>query len=174
VENLKGNQWTQVQKVAPSKFNSRSKGKGSSKGLDAPTAGNALGEGSSALPIPESSKNPFEILSIPPEISEPMIEELEQQTLSPTIRKNNGKIHPDPLIGASSSPSYADIIKKKPPDLRRMSLLKDLQKEKGEKHLKKQEKKNLRGKKRKEANPPLKFPLEGILEQDLPREVPPT
>jgi hypothetical protein len=55
-----------------------------------------------------------------------------------------------------------------------MSLLKDLQKEQGENHLKKQEKKNLRGKKRKESNPPLKFPSEGIPEQYLPREVPPT
>ena len=137
MENLKRNQWTHVQKAALSILNSISKGKWSSKGLGTPTAGNSIGEGSSALPIPESSKNPFEILSIPPEISEPMIEELEQQTLSHTIRKNNGKIHPNPLIGASSSPSYADIIKKKPPDLWRMSLLKDLQKEKGEKHLKK-------------------------------------
>jgi hypothetical protein len=54
-----------------------------------------------------------------------------------------------------------------------MSLLKDLQKEQGENHRKKQEKNKLRGKKCKEANPPLKCPLEGIPEQDLPREPPP-
>jgi hypothetical protein len=46
--------------------------------------------------------------------------------------------------------------------LRRMSLLKDLQKEQGENHRKKLEKNKLRGKKCKEANPPLKCPLEGI------------
>jgi hypothetical protein len=93
------------------------KGKGRQRGLAPPTAGNALGEGSSALPIPEASKNPFEILSNPPEISDPMIEELEQQILSPTIGKNNVEIHSGSPIGASSSPSYADIIKKKPPEI---------------------------------------------------------
>jgi hypothetical protein len=98
VENLKGNQWTHVQKAALSILNNISKGKGSSKGIGTPTVGNAIGEGSSALPIPESSKNPFEILNNPLEISEPMIEELEQQTLSPTIGKNNGEIHPAPQL----------------------------------------------------------------------------
>jgi hypothetical protein len=115
-KNLKGNQWTQVQKATPSKLNSRSKRKGSSKGPNSPTARNSLGEGSSALPNSESSKNPYEILNNSPEISEPRIEELEQETLSPTIGKNKGEIHPDPPIGASSSPSYANIIKKKPPE----------------------------------------------------------
>jgi hypothetical protein len=34
--------------------------------------------------------------------------------LSPTIGENNGEIHLGPPIGASSSPSYVDIIKNKP------------------------------------------------------------
>ena len=87
-----------------------------SKGSGAPSIGNALGEGSSTLPIPEASKNPFEILSNPPEISDPMIEELEQQILSPTIGENNVEIHFGSPIGASS-PSNAYIIKNKPPKI---------------------------------------------------------
>jgi hypothetical protein len=87
VENLKGDQWKQVQKVASSKYNSRSKGKGTSKRFGTPTIGNSLGEGCSTLSILEASKNPFEILSNPPENLDTMIEELEQQILSPTIGK---------------------------------------------------------------------------------------
>jgi len=117
VEILKGDQWTQVQKEALSKHNNRSKGKGMSKGSGAPYVGNALWEGSSTLPIPEASKNPFEILNNPPEISDPMIEELEQQILSPTIGKNNVEILSGIPAGASSSPSYEDIIKNKPPEI---------------------------------------------------------
>jgi hypothetical protein len=45
VENLKGNQWTQVQKETLSKLNSRSKGKGSSKGMTPPLQGMPLGKG---------------------------------------------------------------------------------------------------------------------------------
>jgi hypothetical protein len=83
VEILKGDQWTQVQKEAPSKHNNKSKGKGTSKGSGAPTARNVLGEGSSAPPIPEASKNPFEILNNPLEISDPMMRNLNNRSSLP-------------------------------------------------------------------------------------------
>jgi hypothetical protein len=83
--------------------------------------GKALGEGSSSPPIPEASKNPFEILSNSPEISDPMIEELEQQILSPTTGINNVEIISGLPTGTSSSPSYADIIKNKPLEISRSS-----------------------------------------------------
>ena len=52
--------------------------------------------------------------------------------------------------------------------------MRDPKKEHGENPIKKQEKKKSRGKKCKEANPPLKCPSEGIPEQGPPREVLPT
>jgi hypothetical protein len=55
-----------------------------------------------------------------------------------------------------------------------MSLSRDPQKEQGENLTKKQEKKKRRGKKCKEANPPLRCPLEEIPEQGPPREGLPT
>ena len=55
-----------------------------------------------------------------------------------------------------------------------MSLSRDPQKDPGENLIKKQEKKKRRGKKCKEANPPLRCPLEEIPEQGLPREGLPT
>jgi hypothetical protein len=55
-----------------------------------------------------------------------------------------------------------------------MSLSRDPQKDPGENLTKKQEKKKRRGKKCKEANPPLRCPLEEIPEQGLPREGLPT
>jgi hypothetical protein len=117
VEILKGDQWTQVQKATLSKYNNRSKWKGTSKVSGTPSVGNALGEGNSALPIPEASKNPFEILSNPPEILDPMFEELEQQILSLTTGNNNVEILFDLPTRAFSSPSYADIIKNKPSEI---------------------------------------------------------
>jgi hypothetical protein len=65
--------------------------------------------------------NPFEILSNSPEISDPMIEELEQQILSPTTGINNVEIIYSLPTGTSSSPSYADIIKNKPLEISRSS-----------------------------------------------------
>jgi hypothetical protein len=87
VEISKGDQLTLVQKIASPKHNSRSKGKGVPMGSGAPTSGKVLGEGSSTPPISEASKNPFEILSTPSEIFDPMIEELEKHTLPPMMEK---------------------------------------------------------------------------------------
>jgi hypothetical protein len=51
-----------------------------------------------------------------------VIEELEQKTLPPTVRKHNGEVaQPSSPIRTSSSPSYAEIIKKKPPENSRSS-----------------------------------------------------
>jgi hypothetical protein len=50
-----------------------------------------------------------------------MIEELEQQILSPTTGINNVEIISGLPTGTSSSPSYADIIKNKPLEISRSS-----------------------------------------------------
>jgi hypothetical protein len=77
VENSKGDQWTQVQKIALPKKNIISKGKGAPMGTDAPISGKVLGEGSPAPSRPKASKNPFEILNNSSENPEPMNEEFE-------------------------------------------------------------------------------------------------
>jgi hypothetical protein len=59
VENLKENQWTQVQKESSSKINNRSKGKGSSKGPNAPTKGNSLRGRKINPPNPRVFQNPL-------------------------------------------------------------------------------------------------------------------
>jgi hypothetical protein len=90
-------------------------------------------------------------------------------------RKDNVEVTQlDSPIGTSSSPSYAEMIKKKPLDIRKKSFLRDPQKEQGGNHIRKPEKKNWRGKKCKEANPPLKCLSKEIPEQGPPREVLPT
>lgn len=76
VKNSKGEQWTQVQKSAPAKQNSKTKGKGVPTGSGAPPM--VQGEGSSAPPRAETSSNPFEILSTSEEPLAPIVEEAEQ------------------------------------------------------------------------------------------------
>ena len=108
----KGEQWTKVQKASQPKNNNRSKGKGESKGPGASIPGKAPGEESSAPPISEAPNNPFEILNNLLEISNPV----SNKSSLPQPEKNNGEVAlPSSLIGTSSSPSYAEIAKKKPP-----------------------------------------------------------
>jgi len=80
---LKGEQWTQVQKPAPTKQNNRSKGKAAPSGSGTPPSIQLQGEGSSAPPRAETTNNPFEILSTPEEPPPaPTTEEAEQQPIS--------------------------------------------------------------------------------------------
>jgi hypothetical protein len=77
-------------------------------GSSAPTIRKVLGEGRSTPPISEASKNPFETLSNPSEIFDPIIEELEKQTLPPIVEKYNVEAtQSEAPIGISS---YVEMI----------------------------------------------------------------
>jgi hypothetical protein len=120
-ENSKGDQWTQVQKAAPAKQNNRSKRKDAPSRNGTPPLVQLQGEGSSAPPRAETTNNPFEILSTPEEPSlAPAAEEAGQQ---PTpIVKDKSPEESSPLqVGSSggvpSPPSYAEMTRKKSPEI---------------------------------------------------------
>ena len=116
MEKSKGELWTQVQKAPPSKQNSRSKGKGTTMGNNTPSLRPIQEEESSAPLLADASKNPFEILSTPPEISEQTNEDIKQQNLPSVGEKEIIEVgHPISPLGNSSPPSYVDMTRKKPP-----------------------------------------------------------
>ena len=102
-------------KSRPTKKNNISKEKGTITGTN--PLGSIQGEGSLAPPLADPSKNPFEILSTPPEISEQTNKEIEQQKLPPVGENDIIEAGlPGAPIGSSSPPTYMDMIRKKPPE----------------------------------------------------------
>lgn len=76
-EKEKGDQWTQFQKLGTTKQSNRNKGKTLSTGRGAPPKAQA--EGSSVPPRADIPTNPFEILSTPEKVQDPVDKEDEQQ-----------------------------------------------------------------------------------------------
>ena len=117
-EKEKGDQWTQIQKSGTTKQSNRNKGKALSTGRGAPPEAQA--EGSSVPSRADIPTNPFEILSTLEKLQDPADKEDEQQANNMEENKRQEETVPlqskTPKV-ASSSPTYADMTRKKTPEI---------------------------------------------------------
>jgi hypothetical protein len=120
-ENSKGEQWTQIQKAAPAKQNTRTRGKGALPGSGAIPLAQIQGEGSSAPPRADPDNNPFEILSTPEEPSPVLAAEEPEQQPNSTIEDKNmdetAHLQAESPRGASNPPTYIEMTRKKTPEI---------------------------------------------------------
>jgi hypothetical protein len=116
-EKSKGEQWTKVQKQAPTKQHSKPRSKGTPAGSTAPSSEQPQVDGTTAPHRTDSSLNPFDPLSSqedPPVITQ----EVDQQAPLPAIEGNNKGALPTPTdtqVEGSSSPTYTGHDKEETP-----------------------------------------------------------
>ena len=80
-------QWTQAQKTASTKTNSRKKGKETTTGFDVPEVRQEQEKGNRDHERTKAEENPFETLRVEEDITETVIGEIEQQPPPSAIEK---------------------------------------------------------------------------------------
>jgi hypothetical protein len=113
---MKGEQWMKVQNSAPSKQINKPRSKGTPPGAIVPNTVQPQGVGNPTPIQIESTLNPFDPLNSQEEPPATALD-LDQQASPPALEEiNSGALptQPENQVEGSSSPSYTDMIRKKP------------------------------------------------------------